>query len=394
VRSIKDEVAIVGMGCTKFGENWDMGEVDIIVEAAYEAFEDAGIEPKDIQAAWVGTLESGWMGLTLSGPLKLQYIPVTRVENMCGTAMDAVRGATYAIASGARDIALALGFEKLKNFPGQRTPVEIVRTPVGEHFVPATRIFAMAATRYFYQYGLSPEEGKMLLAQISVKNHHNGTMHPKAHLRRDITVEQVMNAPMIVWPLGLFDCCALSDGAAAAVLCRADMAKNFRSDPVYIKSLQICAGPREGSMRTDYDFVHMEESTRCAKAAYAEAGIKDPYKELSSAEVHDCFSIHELIIYEDMGWCPRGKARELVESGATALNGELPVNTDGGLKCFGHPAGASGLRMIYELYNQLRGKADSRQVKDPRLGLAHNMGGVPGGGLASIAIVGNELGYP
>jgi acetyl-CoA C-acetyltransferase len=395
MESIKDKVAIVGMGCTKFGERWDKGVEDLIVEAAYEAFEDAGIEPKDIQAAWIGTVFSGISAITLS-PLQLQYIPMTRVENMCATGSEALRAASYAVAAGVCDIALAVGVEKLKDSgaTGLKGPSIVgdnqdASSGIGPGYsAPAS--FAYLATRYFHDYDIKPEEGKRLLAQIAVKNHHNGSLNPKAHFQNELTIEQVMNAPIIAWPLGLYDCCGVSDGAAVAVVTRADMAKKFRPDPIYIKAMQITVGARQGAMRQDYDFVHIEENILGSRQAYAAAGVKDPRKEISIAEVHDCFSIHEMIVYEDLGFSKRGCAREDIEAETFTLKGELPVNTDGGLKCFGHPLGASGLRMMYEVYKQLQGKAGPRQVKNPRLGLTHNLGGNAGTGVCSCNIVGNE----
>ncbi len=392
---IKDKVAIVGMGCTRFGERWDKGVEDLIVEAAYEAFEDAGIEPKDIQAAWIGTVFSGLSAITLS-PLQLQYIPITRVENMCATGSEALRAASYAVAAGVCDVALAVGVEKLKDSgaTGVKGPSIVGDNQDGSSGIgpsySAPASFAYLATRYFHDYNIKPEEGKRLLAQITVKNHHNGSLNPKAHFQNELTIEQVVNAPIIAWPLGLFDCCGVSDGASVAVVTRADMAKNFRDDPIYIKSMQVNVGARQGAMLQDYDFVHIEENVLGSRKAYEEAGIKDPRKELSCAEVHDCFSIHEMIVYEDLGFSPRGRAREDIEAGIFTLEGELPVNTDGGLKCFGHPLGASGLRMMYEVYKQLQGKAGPRQVKNPRLGLTHNLGGNAGTGICSCLIVGNE----
>jgi acetyl-CoA C-acetyltransferase len=397
MEGIRDKVAIVGMGCTKFGERWDMGVEDLLVEAAYEAFQDAGIEPKDIEAAWLGTVFSGLSAMTLS-PLGLQYIPVTRVENMCATGSEALRGASYAIMAGMCDIALAVGVEKLKDSgkTGVRGPAIVGDNPDGSagigsgYSAPAS--FAYLGTRYFHQYGLDREEGKRLLAEIAVKNHHNGSLNPKAHFHNTLTVEKVMKAPIVAWPLGLFDCCGVSDGAAAAVVTRADLAKNFRTDPIYLKGLAISVGARQGTMKQDYDYVHIEENVRAAGSVYAEAGIKDPRKELSCAEVHDCFTTHELVVYEDLGFSPRGRAKEDIDAGAFTLKGDLPVNTDGGLKCFGHPLGASGLRMIYEVYVQLQGKAGPRQVKNPRLGLTHNLGGNAGAGVGCCVVLGNEKG--
>jgi len=395
MESIKDKVAIVGMGCTRFGERWDMGVEDLLVEAAYEAFEDAGIQPKDIQAAWLGTVFSGVTAITMS-PLGLQYIPMTRVENMCATGSEAIRAASYAIAAGACDIALAIGVEKLKDSgqTGVKGPAIVGDNPDGTSGIgsgfSAPASFAYLATRYFHHYGLEPEYGKRLLAEIAVKNHYNASLNPKAQFHNRLTVEQAMRAPIVAWPLGLYDCCGVSDGAAAAVLVKADMAKDFRADPIYIKALAITVGARQGTMRQDYDYVHIEENVRVARMAYGEAGIQDPRKEISMAEVHDCFTCHELILYEDLGFSARGKARDDIEAGTFTLTGELPVNTDGGLKCFGHPLGASGLRMMYEVYKQLQAKAGPRQAKNPRLGLTHNLGGNPGMGIASCVVLGNE----
>ncbi|MDD5287511.1 MAG: acetyl-CoA acetyltransferase [Dehalococcoidales bacterium] len=398
MESIKDKVAIIGMGCTKFGENWEMGPYDLMVEAAYEAYEDAGIEPKDIQAAWYGTFISTMPGTgqPLACGLKFQFIPVTRVENACATGSDALRNAAYAVAAGAYDIVMALGMEKLKDSGYSGLPDSDMA--MGTHGAPNTFRtrnfsspggFALMATSYFHKYGLGPQEGKEMLGRIVVKNHHNGTLAPKAHYQKEVTLEQVLNAPIIAWPLGLFDCCGVSDGAAAAIICRADMAKKFRPDPVYIKALQIAVGPFEGFMDPKYDLSNVPETYEAGKRAYAEAGIKNPREEISTAEVHDCFSITEAVIYEDLQWAKRGTAKQEIEADSFSLTGDLPVNTDGGLKCFGHPIGASGLRMMYEEYKQLQGKAGPRQVKDCKFGLTHNLGGVPGSATVSVLIVGH-----
>jgi acetyl-CoA C-acetyltransferase len=385
--SIKDRVAIIGMGCTRFGELWGKGPSDLIVEAVNEALADAGIEIKDIEAAWAGSIFSGHGGRSVSEPLRLQYIPVSHLVNACASGHDAVRNASYAVAAGIYDIVLAVGFEKLKDegtsgLPGMDnlTKTHAVATMPG--------MFAMMATKYFHRYGLSPQDGKTMLAKISVKSHYNGSMNPKAHLRNVLTVERVLNAPIIAWPLGLFDCCGVSDGGAAAIITSAELAKKFRPDPIYIKALQICASPTSGRLTTDYDFTHVEEGYRAGMAAYKEAGIKNPRKEISMAEVHDCFSITEAVTMEDLQFSKRGKVKEDIDAGTFELTGALPVQPDGGLKCFGHPIGASGIRMLYELYLQLQGRAGKRQIKNPRLGLAHNMGHEPLAPTVSVCIVG------
>lgn len=391
--SIKDKVAIVGMGCTKFGELWDTSISDLLVDSCTQAFEDAGIDRHDVDAVWLGNAYefTGIGGPTASMALNLQYKPVTRVENMCCTGSEALRGAAYAVAAGVVDIALACGVEKLKDQgvsgvtkgSGPLTEAGTMRTAT------APSLFALLATRYFSRYGLTPEEGKTMLAKIVVKSHYNGSLHPKAHFRKPVSLEQVMNAPVIAWPLGLFDCCGNSDGSAAAIVVRASEAKKFRDDPLYIKAMSIVSGPREGIRAQSYDYTHVEEGYRAGLAAYAEAGIKNPRKEISLASVHDCFSISEAAVMEDLQFSDRGKVKEDIDADRFTLKGELPVNSDGGLKCFGHPLGASGLRMMYEVYNQVRGKAgDERQIENATLGLTHNQGGVPGGCVVSVVIAG------
>jgi acetyl-CoA C-acetyltransferase len=393
---IKDKVAIIGMGCTAFGEHWDKGAEDLIVEAFTEAIDDAGIEKKDIQAAWYGScyeeLNVGKSGLALSRTLKLPFIPVTRIENLCASGSEALRGAVYGVASGAYDMVLALGAEKLKDtgYGGLTEVSTIVGTKNRIIFpaISAPGAFAMMANRYFSKYGMTVEEGKRVLAKISVNSHANGAKNPKAHLRWVITEEDVLRAPIIASPLGLFDCCGVSDGAAAAIVCRADMAKDFRADPIFVKALQIGISSGEELAYTRWDGTYVETTSRAAVRAYEEAGIKNPREEISMMELHDCFSITELVTYEDLGISPRGKARVDIEDGFFALEGKIPSQPDGGLKCFGHPIGASGLRMLYEMYKQLQGKAGERQVKDPTIGLTHNLGGFPQMSVVSVVIVG------
>ena len=387
MNGIKDRVAIIGMGCTQFGERWDSSAADLMVEAAYEAYADAGITPTDVQAAWVGTVSSFRTGQPLAEALKLDYIPITRVENACATATDAFRNAAYAVAAGIYDIVLAVGVEKLKDsgFSGLAVP-EAPGSDVNPPTPPPSQ-FAMAATRYFHQYGIPYDEGKRTLAQIAAKNHHNGTLNPRAHFQQEISPDQVVNAPMIAWPLGLFDCCGVSDGAAAAIITTPEIARSFRQDYVLVKALALSVGAF-GAIRSDWDFTHFPETVRACQTAYQEAGIVSPRNDLDMAMVHDCFTITELIIYEDMGFSPRGRASEDVANGSFTLEGDLPVNTDGGLKCFGHPIGASGIRMIYEVYKQLQGKAEGRQLAKADLGVTHNLGGRPGSFTCSVAILG------
>jgi acetyl-CoA C-acetyltransferase len=314
---------------------------------------------------------------------------------MCASGSEAFRAACYAVAAGACDIAMALGVEKLKDTGYGGLPEFSHYATIGakNRIIGANQtapgMFAMLATRYFQRYGISPQDGKKMIGTVSAKSHHNGALNPKAHLRREVTVEQIVNAPIVAWPLGLFDCCGVSDGSAAAIVCRADMAKQFRSDPVYVKSLQIAATSGAEQMYTDYDYTHVETTTRAAERAYAEAGIKNPREEISMSEVHDCFSITEAVTMEDLQFSPRGKVMDDIMSGRFNLDGAQPCQPDGGLKCFGHPIGASGIRMIYEMYKQLQGKADKRQLKNPKYGLTHNLGGIPYRSVVSIIIVGH-----
>jgi len=389
--SIKDKVAIIGMGCIKFGENWDMGRDDMIIDAVYEALDDARIDLKDIKAAWLGTLMGGYTGSILAEALQWDLVPITRVENNCAAGAEAIRGAAFAVASGMYDIVLAVGVEKCKD-----SGTGSLTFPYGFHpvlgYTQGPAGYATAALRYFKKYGLTVEEGRRTLAKIAVKNHHNGTLAPKAHFKREITIDQVLNAPIIANPLGLFDCCPTTDGAAAAIVTTTELAKRFRDDYVLIKGMGFSVGlidAYSGKTRgKEFDYTLWPETQDAARQAYEQAGINDPRKEISLAEVHDCFTITELINYESLGFSPVGKAKEDVDSGFFTLAGELPVNTDGGLKSFGHPIGASGIRMVYECYKQLQGKAGPRQVKNPRLALAHSMGGNPTGGFqGSVTIL-------
>jgi len=392
MEGIKDKVAVVGMGCTRFGEKWQQGAEDMMVEASYEALADAGIEVKDIQAAWLATMWSGRSGTMLSRALRTKYIPITRVENLCCSGTDAFRNACYAVAAGVYDVVLAVGTEKLKDsgwagLAGPPTDYDFypINPPVG----PAPD-FAQLAIGYMNTYGVSYEVLKEALSKTAVKNHYNGSLNPKAHFQREITFEQAQNAPMIAWPLGLYDCCGVSDGAAAAVICRADMAKNFRDDYILVKGLNVACGLENSLALQEWDNAHVPENVAAAKGAYEEAGIKDPREEVDMAEVHDCFTITELVIMEDLGFSPRGKVIEDVNSGFFELNGGLSVNTDGGLKCFGHPIGASGLRMIYEVYKQLQDKAGPRQLKNIDIGVTHNLGGYPSIAIVSVAVFGRR----
>lgn len=395
MESIKDKVAIIGMGCTKFGELWDKSVEDLVVDACYEAFDDAGVKSGDIQAVWIGDVYGPHRGTAIAPPLKLENVPITRIENACATGTDCFRNACYAVAARIYDIVLACGVEKTKDYGFSGLPTSPPSYPevASSQTRPATPMptqFALLAMRYFYHYGIDYHEGKRALAKIAVKNHHNGILSPKAHFRREVSLETVINAPMIAKPLGLYDCCGTSDGCAAAIITRPEIAKKYRDDYVLVKGLGIASGNEYAQIPSDFDWVHWEENLAAAKIAYGEAGITNPREQIDIAIVHDCFSINELITYEDLGFSPRGKAIDDINAGFFELDGGLPVNTDGGLKCFGHPVAASGLRMIYEVYKQLQGKAEARQLKQVKLGLTHNIGGWPGAFTSAVAIFGRR----
>lgn len=384
---IKDRVAIVGMGCTQFGEHWDKGPEDLLIDAAYQAYASAGVEPNDVDAYWLGTMGQ-LSGLVLSVPLKIDYRPVTHVENFCATGSEALRQACYAVASGAYDLAMAIGVEKLKDsgYSGLVVSSPANDGTLGNMSAPAS--FSLLAPAYFKKYGLDPAKGKEVLARIAWKNHRNGAKNPKAQFRKEVPMEAILNSPKVADPLGVMDCSGVADGSAAAIVCRAEDAHKYTQHPIFIKALSFVAGPGEGPLAQDYDFTTFREVVASAKDAYKQAGVTDPRKEINMAEVHDCFTPTELVLYEDLGFSPRGTAWQDVMNGFFDLDGELPVNPDGGLKSFGHPIGASGLRMMYEMWLQLRGEAGPRQIANPTLGLTHNLGGAPGRCVSFVSIVG------
>lgn len=391
MHGIRDKVAVIGMGCTKFTEHWDKSVNDLLVEAAYEAFEDAGIEPTDIQAAWFGTKGSTESGTALSGALKTKYIPITRVENKCATGSEAFRNACYAVASGAYDIVLAIGVEKLKDSGYSGLVGGAFSTDGTEPLLTAPSAFSLLAPAYFNKYGVDSKQGKEVLSRIAWKNHQNGAFNPKAQYQKDVSMETIMKSPIIASPLGIMDCSGVSDGAAAAIIVRSEDAHKYRKDPMYVKALSVVAGPNDGGLKQDFDFTQINENIKAADVAYKEAGIQNPRKEIHMAEVHDCFTSTELVIYEDLGFSERGQGWKDVLNGDFDLTGRLPVNPDGGLKSFGHPIGASGIRMLYEMYLQFQGRAGKRQLDNPKIGLTHNLGGLPWYCVSFVSIVGKEL---
>jgi len=384
MNSIRDKVAVIGVGCTKFGDLYDMTYEDQVCEAAFEAYADANVDPSEIDAAYIGTYlphaQGGKAGISLADPLRLYDRPVTRVENFCATGTDAFRNACLAIASGQHDIVLVVGSEKLKDRPGRGIP------RIGHQILAkgntAPGLFALAANRYMHEFGLTRET----LAKVAVKNHWNGARNPLSHLKMEVTEEQVLNAPMIAWPFGLFDCCPTTDGGAAAIVCRADIAKRFRDDYVLVKGAALAVATGRPYFDPTFDYVGFRSTQAAARNAYQQAGVEP--SDIDLAEVHDCFTWTEISNIEDLGFAKKGEGGRWVEEGRTRVDGDKPINPSGGLKSFGHPIGASGVRMIYECVQQLRGKCGERQVKDPELALAHNVGGP--GAVSCVVVLGRQ----
>jgi acetyl-CoA C-acetyltransferase len=393
-KGIRDRVAIVGMGCTRFGEHWDRSADDMLVDATEECFSATPtIAREDVDAYWLGTMSSGQSGLVLSRPLGLDYKPVTRVENFCATGSEAFRNACYAVAAGAYDRVMAVGVEKLKDsgYSGL-----VLSSVAGDGTAPELTLTAPAAfslldPAYCKKYGVDPQDMRDAMTHVAWKNHANGAKNPRAQFRNEIPKERIAaGASAVAGRLGVLDCSGVSDGAACALIVRAEDAYQYSDRPMFVKGLAMVAGPASGPIDSSYDYTTFPEVVRCAEDAYAQAGITDPRAELSLAEVHDCFTPTELVLMEDLGFSARGEAWRDELEGDFDLDGRLPVNPDGGLKSFGHPVGASGLRMLFECWLQFRGEAGERQLDGPELGLTHNLGGRPGSCVSFVSIVGRE----
>jgi acetyl-CoA C-acetyltransferase len=391
---IRDKVAIVGMGCTTFGEHWDRSTDDLLIDASTEALSSAGVALDDVDAFWLGTMGSGLSGLTLSRPLKIDHKPVTHVENFCATGSEAFRNGCYAVASGAYDVAMAIGVEKLKDsgFSGLVVPPPPHDGTAVQLTAPAS--FSFLAPAYAKKYGVDDEEMKDVLTRIAWKNHRNGALNARAQFRKEVPKDTIACSPLVAGPLGIFDCSGVSDGSAAAIVVRSEDAHRYTDHPLYVKALSFVAGPAAGPIDPGYDYTSFVEVIKSAEDAYRQAGISDPRAELAMAEVHDCFTPTELVLMEDLGFAQRGFGWKEVLAGTFDLDGELPVNPDGGLKSFGHPIGASGLRMLFECWTQLRREAGERQIASVASGrtkaLTHNLGGSPGACVSFVSVVGSE----
>jgi acetyl-CoA acetyltransferase len=384
------DVAVIGVGQTKYGTFPEKDMKELFVEAFTEALADVdkGIDPKGIQEAFIGTLETGGNQLgnvaaLMTEQAHLPYIPASRVENACCSSGFAFRNAYLAIKTGMYDIVVAGGVEKMNDLPRERNRYWLgVSGDVEWERLAGTNfpgIYAMIALRHMYQYGTKKEQ----ITGVAVKNHRNAAKNPKAQLRFEITLERAMNAPVLAYPLTLFDACPTTDGASAAILCRGEIAKEFTDTPIYVTG---------SGAATDYlalhdrkEITHLKAATIAAQKAYEQAGLKP--EDMDVAEVHDCFTIAEILAYESLGFAKEGEGGRLITEGVTDIAGRIPVNPSGGLKAKGHPIGATGVGQVYEIVHQLRGdvKERERQVKNAEIGLTHNVGG--SGGTAVVHIL-------
>jgi len=374
----KPLVSIVSAGLSKFGKLEGLYAREIFAEAAKEAFDRCpNLDPKkDIQALLVGHMgesyeHQGHTGATMADWAGLLHIPATRTEAACASSGAALRAAIYAVLSGLCDVVMVGGVEKMTH----RTTPEVTEYlamasdyPFEQwHGITFPGLFALMATAHMHEYGTTEQH----LAMVAVKNHYHGSLNPKAHMQKEITLEIALSSRVIAWPLKLYDCSLITDGASCLILTRPELAKKYTDTPVHIigsgqASDTIGIYEREG-------FTSLAAAKLAAKKAYEMADVKP--EDIDVAEVHDCFTIAEIIAYEDLGLCKPGEGGRLVETGETKLEGRIPVNTSGGLKAKGHPVGATGTAQAYEMYLQLTGQADRRQVKDAEIGLTHNVGG-------------------
>lgn len=381
------DVVVLGVGCTRFGDHFALSAGELVAAAAGAALEDAGLTREQVDAGWIGSYfpHSGLAGTSLSDAVGLSGKPVSRVENYCVTGTDAIRHGAMAVAAGWHDVVLVAGVEKLKERGDVGIPDQ------GEHDViargrSAPGGFALSATAYLNAYGL----GTDVLDDVAVKNHDNGSEHPKAHLRRRITHDQAAAAGVVASPLRLFDCCPTSDGAAALILGRRELAKPDLP-VVSLRGIALASFAAHPYLQPGFDYLGWPATERAAREAYRRAGVGPD--DIDVAEVHDCFTITELLTIEDLGFAPRGEGWRLSSEGATRPEGVKPVNPSGGLKAFGHPVGASGVRMAVEVVRQLQLRAEGCQVSEPSIGLTHNVGG-PGGAIAGVAVWGRDDAAP
>ena len=370
-------VSIIGLGCTKFGEHWNKSFRQLIAEAGIEAILSAGIEGKDIEALYGGSMASGrfigqeHVGALIVDQLGLNPIAATRVENACASGGTALRSGYLGVKSGEYDIVAVGGVEKMTDVGTEQAAIALGGAGDQEtelfHGATFPALYALMARTHMEKFGTTEEQ----MAQVAVKNHHNAIMNPKAQFQRELTIETVMNSGYIASPLKLLDCSPITDGAAAVILCETEKAKKICENPI-----EIIASEQTSDTLALTGRKNLYETTAtkiAAKNAFEKTKLN--VKDVDFAEVHDCFTIAEIFAIEALGFCPQGQGGKYTEEGKTALDGEIPINPSGGLKGKGHPVGATGIAQAVEACLQLRGKAEKRQIKDAKVGLTHNVGG-------------------
>lgn len=380
------DVVVLGVGMTLFGKQQERGLRELGEEAVFYALRDAGMRPGDIQAAWCGNVLGSLCGQQAgAGQLALEQvgivgIPVVRVENACSSASFAFKEAYMAVASGFYDTAIAMGIEKMSGYDTATTLHAMAGTSdyelEGSLGITFPGVFAMITRRHMHEYGTTLDQ----LARVAVKNRSNGCLNPKSQFQNSTSVEEVLGSRMISSPLTLYNCCPISDGCAAAILTTKSIARKYTSEPIYVAA----SAQTSGTYRDDLDLTRFEPTIKAAQQAYDQAGIGP--SDVSMAEVHDCFTIAEILHYEDLGFCKKGDGGLMIESGDTGISGRIPVNPSGGLLSKGHPIGATGVAQIVEIVDQLKGRAGTRQVKNPKAGLAHCLGAFRHGDVCSASV--------
>lgn len=372
------DVAVIGAGITAFGERWNTSFRDLCTEAGVAALEDANVAGEQIDAMVVGSMSAGrFIGQEHVGALVADYVglggelhvPATRVEAACASGGLAFRQAVAAVASGMSDVVVAAGVEKMTDVPDATDVLAGAADREWESFAGATfpGLYAMIACDYMNKYGLTREQ----LAQVAVKNHYHGARNPFAQFRSEITQSTVMKSTIVASPLRLFDCSPVSDGAAVVIVCPLERAKEFTDTPI-----KVLASAQAGdtiALHDRQDFSTMGATVAAGNSAFRQARLER--KDIDFVEVHDCFTIAELCAIEDLGFVPKGTAGKFTEEGETQVGGKLPVNTSGGLKACGHPVGATGIKQVWEVVQQLRGEAGKRQVEGAEIGMTQNVGG-------------------
>ncbi|MDO5850199.1 MAG: thiolase domain-containing protein [Methanobacteriaceae archaeon] len=382
------DVAIIGVGHTKFGELWERSFRELISEAGLGAIEDSNIGGADLEAMFVGNMSSGLfveqehIAALISDNMGLNPIPCTRVEAACASGGLALRQGIMAVASGYHDIVVSAGVEKMTDVVDATPAIATASDQEWEAQQGATfpSLYAMIARRHMYEYGTTREQ----LAMMSVVNHKNASNNPYAQFPFETTVEKVINSSPVADPLTLLDCSPVSDGAAAVVICAADKAKEFTDTPIYVKASAQASGTM--ALHSRKDICTIDSTIAASRKAYKMAGVT--VKDIDATEVHDCFSINGLLAIEDLGFAEKGKGGIALEEGQTMIDGDFPINPSGGLKARGHPLGATGIAQAAEIVWQLRGEAGKRQVEGAEIGMTHNIGGT--GGTAAVHIFGRD----